>query len=236
MKSVLSSRAVLSAVLASFASVAAAAPVNGSSTGLSAPAVTVTFDEHVFEPDTLVTTQYADVGVTFVADGGSTAMFYDPADSDGPYGSVGGHYIGNYHSDGDPEVSSLAIIFSTAQTRAAFGVVSNFSDFSFQAFLGNTLVDSFIANVSDGYFGFSGSQSFDRIVLTTPAFSVNNAFAADAVAPTSDFYLLDNIQFGGSPDVTTAAVPEPGVLALLGLGAAASLAMRRRRSGSARPV
>lgn len=53
------------AALAMLSQIANATPISNSASGLTSPAVTITFDEHVLPVGSSVTNQYSDLGVTF---------------------------------------------------------------------------------------------------------------------------------------------------------------------------
>ena len=183
---------------------ASAAAISGSLTGLASPAVTITFDEHVLNTNDLVTNQYADVGLTF-----SPYLKYSPQTG---FPNISGHDVGNFSPGPDPLQFSLN--FLTNQTQVAFAMVSNNSPWSFEALLGNSVVESFNASVgvtANDFYGFTGI-TFDQIRITTQG----------------DFMLIDNIQLGAG----TTDIPEPASLALLG-AALAGFGMTRRRGKAA---
>jgi hypothetical protein len=187
------------------ASFAAAAPIIDSPTGLSNPAVTITFDEVVLAPGTALTTQYAALGVTF------SGLFYNTLPL--PFGDIVVPMAENF----DPVTNPFSIFFNTPQTSAALAFVSNNAMTKFAAYLNGTLVDNFTAftNTFDLniYYGFAGGSPFDELRI--------GVFNDDGFAG------LDNIQFGTA---APPAVPEPATLSLIGLGLAGLLARRHRAS------
>jgi hypothetical protein len=186
-----------------FALVAAAAhatPITGSATGLSSPIATLTFSEVALASDTPLTTQFAAFGETFAG------VFYDPQPGIFPTVSAG-----NFDGTGTID-SPFSVFFTSPVTAAALQFVSNPGTSTFTARLGGTTVESFSAATSVAtpfpFYGFQGI-TFDEILIN--AGGSNNAA------------LIDNIQTGSS-----AAVPEPTTLLLLGSGAFVAWRHRRR--------
>ena len=125
--------------------------------GLSGPHSTITFDEHIFPFLTPVTTEYADLGVTFSPYG----LYFDAAN--------GGGRIGNFVPGGlGAQRFPIGINFTSPQTEAAFVFASGDATTTFQAFLGGNLVESF--NVATGnpsipvFYGFR-DITFDAISI-----------------------------------------------------------------------
>lgn len=174
--------------------------------GLSAPGVTVVFDEpgFTFPADTLINSQYATFGVTF------SGLRYDSGPS--PLPGISGPHLRNYYNlPGSGEVAGLvnpfSIYFSAPQSAAAFGLATNPSTTTFRALLSGTEVEAFSTSTSfddssRAFFGFSGIL-FDEIQVDV----------------STDFALIDNVQFE--------AVPEPGTLLLVGGGLLGLIARRR---------
>jgi len=181
---------------------ALAAPITNSF-GLTAPASTLTFDEIVFAQGTTITNQYAAYGSEFSPPVG---MRYD---TQGPasFPGISGHYIGNF----SPAINPFSIHFVSAVTGAAFGMATNPGTTTFTALLGGSIMESFSApttynNSGSGFYGFTGI-TFDEIRINV----------------SSSLALIDNIQTGS-------AVPEPAILALLGIGLAGIGFGRRQRN------
>lgn len=183
--------------------------------GLSGPHSTITFDEHIFPFLTPVTTEYADLGVTFSPYG----LYFDAAN--------GGGRIGNFVPGGlGAQRFPIGINFTSPQTEAAFVFASEDATTTFQAFLGGNLVESF--NVATGnpsipvFYGFR-DITFDAISITTPG-------CGSAVCP----QLVDNIQLPTAP--VSSSVPEPssilGIIAFGTLGAGAILTRKIKPSKS----
>ena len=171
--------------------------------GLSGPHSTITFDEHIFPFLTPVTTEYADLGVTFSPYG----LYFDAAN--------GGGSIGNFVPYGSGAARfPIGINFTKPQTEAAFSFKSGDGTTTFQAFLGGNLVESFNAVTTNpanpAFYGFR-DITFDAISITTPG-------CGAAICPE----IVDNIQL----PTASSSIPEPssilGILAFgtLGIGAA----------------
>ena len=181
--------------------------ISGSTTGLAGATSTITFDEIVLPTGTLVTNQYAGLGLTI-----NPGLYYSPQTG---FGNVQGNDLGNFNFV-DPNVfTPQTFSFGSTLNGAAFAVASNNSNYLFEALLGGLVVDSFTANVgtsSADFYGFSGI-SLDAIRVTDL---------------TADFYLIDNVQQGAT--VSNGAVPEPATWAMMLLGfGMAGFGLRNRR-------
>jgi|SRR5579859_5464161 len=168
-----------------------------SSTGLASPTQTLTFDEVILPMNTVVTTQYSGLGVSF-----SPNVYYSPQTN---FGNVQGNDIGNFTFTGNGPIDPVTFSFGSALNGAAFSFDADATPYLFQALLGGSVVDSFTATVGAGttsdYYGFS-NESFDSIMITRTA------------AGGGPFWVADNLQFGSG----AAATPEPGTMLLLGVG------------------
>jgi hypothetical protein len=175
--------------------------INDAATGLASPASTINFTSPALAADTVVTNQFA--GVTF-----SPNVFFSPQSGFG----ITPNTLGNFTFPTQPAfVNPVTLTFSTALTGAAFQMAADVTPYSFTALLGGTTVDSGSATVTGvaGFFGFTG-DTFDQLVIT------------ETGAGGGPYWLIGNLELGAS------AVPEPGTLALFGLGLTALGLLRRR--------
>lgn len=189
-------------VILSFSWVNANAIPIFNSTGLTSPATTITFDEHLLPTNSIVTTEYSDLGVTF-----SPNLYYSAQTG---FPNITGNTITNFSFNSDSLVPDFSINFLVDQTESAFAMVSNGTTWDFSAYLDNVLVESFsqIVNTSiPNFYGFS-EITFDEIRVFS---SVNDAM------------IIDNLQMG-----TAASVPEPSLLALFGIGLVGVFFSRRK--------
>ena len=164
------------------------------STGISNPAETITFSEHVLPNDTSVTNQYSDLGITFDPNN----VWYNPAPSDPHTSGINPPDIGNFfpnHSASNP----FFIKFNLDQTAAAFAVgINPGGTGDFFALLDGVQVASGsapvgpVGTVTNDYYGFSGI-AFDTIEV----FFTNTQSQAG---------VIDNVQL-------SVAVPEPATVA-----------------------
>jgi hypothetical protein len=167
-----------------------------SSVGLPS-AQTITFAEHGFPAGTPVTTQYADLGVTF-----SPNLYYSPLATAGiPH--IDDTNLGNFAGFGNPAVNPFIIHFNQPQTAADFAMATVDPGAStFTALLGGVPVETATAFTSldtrQNFYGFTGI-TFDAIEVTA--------------AGSSGVMGLDNLQ-----TAPAAAAPAPPGLVLVGLG------------------
>lgn len=192
--------------LALAASAAQAVPIISSSTGLAAPATTITFDEVALAQNTPLTNQFAAFGVTF----SPGVTWYSPQTG---FGHVQGNDGGNFTFNGDSSFAPLRMSFGNLQTGVAFAMAANGQQYLFEALLANAVVESFQTAVnvsSNDYYGFQGI-AFDGIRLS----NLQN-----------NFYVFDNIQLSAGG----AGVPEPETwsLMIVGFGMAGAMVRRRR--------
>lgn len=159
-------------------------------TGLPSPTNTITFDEFVFPQNTVVDTQYSSLGVTF-----TSGLQYD-AQGSASFPGINGHYLGNFSATNNP----FSIFFTENQTSVAFGFATNPTNTTFSALINGSVIESFtIATTFDSINAYHG---FTDILFDEISVNVSNISS-----------LIDNIQLG-----TTAPVPEPTTMLLLGTG------------------
>jgi len=192
---------------------ASAAVINGEASGLANPDGFINFSEVDVGPGTIVTDQFAELGVSFDAGvslvGQGTARPNFSGDFALNFGNVGGSFV-----IFDP----LQIIFSQTVSAASFATTNNNGNNTvFTAFLGDTSVASFNTDVArptgpgneNNIYGFE-NLTFDRIEYDIT--SGNRTFG------------LDSISFN------VAAVPLPAGLPLMLLGLGAFAALRRKKA------
>lgn len=187
------------AALMLFALSASAGQITGGATGLTGSYSTVTFDELGNLQGQTITNQFASYGVTL------NPGFYWDNSTRGQTGSTG-FSGGDVVTNGAP--GPYDIIFNGPVNQAAFAAVDQNGNYTIQAYLGGTLVDSFNVtipfNPGIGYIGFSDEQ-FDRIHI------VNLSGTGLAV---------DNVEY---------TAPEPATFVLFGTGLAGIASMFRRK-------
>jgi hypothetical protein len=202
---------------------ALATPINGTPTGLVDPVLTITFDEHVLVPDvTLVTNQYADLGVIFSPD-----LIYTPETTEScacpGFPNISGNDLGNWTNAPTINfVNPFSIHFLVPRTAAAFAFAADETSYTFTALLGGTSVESFNATVEltslSDFYGFTGI-TFDEI-------QVNGHPTTNLNALGGPYNLLDHLQVGPAAPTT---VPESSTVTLTALGLASLVSRYRRR-------
>ncbi|MBN9420589.1 hypothetical protein ABS71_17280 [bacterium SCN 62-11] len=208
------------------ASVASATPITNSATGIASPTQVVTFEElGPLTPGTIITNQFSAFGLTFsglspayansvIAPGGAGVFDASTAFDD--------NFLTNFdgaNNQNAPGPSNLTISFASTVQAASFGFLTNGSDTTIAAYLGGSLVESFVAgsNFTPGttdFFGFSGIL-FDSIQISNsnPTGNQRN-FALDTLA----------FSVAGAPELNRA-----GSLTALALLATLLLSAARRR-------
>jgi hypothetical protein len=188
---------LMAALVLHWFAIPAGAILINNATGIASPQATITFSEFGVPADTVITTQYAGLGVTFSPNLYQNPQFFPDFNIDPSPDSLSNfQFIG-----GGPIVVPFSIFFSAVQTDAAFAMITNQNSTLFQSLLGGVVVDSGVLSTGNGsptnFYGFTG-VSFDEIRV--------------AVGGDGNM-ILDNLQLG-----STGTVPEPASLLLLGFG------------------
>lgn len=186
------------------ASSEAFASIVQSTTGLSSPQTTITFDEFSIATNTVITNQYQSLGATFAPN-----LVQTPQSSSG-FPNLAGGNLGNF----SPVVDPFYISFTGVQMDVAFVMVTNPGTSTFTTLLNNVVVEaaSFSTDFtsSNNWYVFNGT--FDQIRVD--------------VGGSNSAMLMDNLQLSNR-------VPAPATLALLGLGVAGIGYQRRKRETTA---
>ncbi|MCU1263675.1 MAG: sorting protein [Bryobacterales bacterium] len=191
--------------------------VSQSLTGISSPATTITFDgvnnAALFGTNAVITTEFA--GVMF-----SPNLYYDGNSGGGncAFPNENANCVTNFTSNAGVGtafniIPTFSIFFSVPQTAAAFAMITNGDTDVFTAFNNGVQVDTFTiatafpSGSNGAYYGFQ-NLTFDQIQVTTTG---------------SNLAVIDNIQLSAT------ATPEPGTIALFGLGMSGLVVLVRRR-------
>ena len=206
---------VLLVCLAATCGTATATDIISSNTGLASPASTITFSEIVLPDGTLLTNQYAGLGVTFAG-----GFYYNgcPTCVTAPPDGVKPDITDFPNSDTSLGSTLTTISLSNPVNGIAFNFASEFIQYTFTAFLGASQVGQFTVNVNttaiNGVSGW-GWYGFDD--LTLDSLQISTTVSGGPI----NGYVIDNLETG------TAATPTPEPSTLL-LSAGPLLFMVRR--------
>ena len=191
--------AIAATVLLTLTSIAQAASIQNSATGLTGDFATETFSADA-ENHAAAGNKFSDL--TFGAGN------YITSDYSGRFPNIHGQVISNFTPPSYHSAAETSFTFALPVSGAAFNFVTDSRSSTFTAFLGDTQVETFsaVTNYDGNFYGFE-NISFDSIRINTQS--------------TRPAYILDNLQ--------TQAVPEPETYALMlaGLGALGFVARRR---------
>jgi hypothetical protein len=206
-------RAAALLLAASLVPALSADELDNSPTGLTSPAVTLTFSEVRVNQGDSLTGQFEDYGVTF------QSLFFIKGFPD--IGAETGPKAVNIDINADDPVAlnPYSIFFDTPQTDVAFALVTNAGDdTTITALLDGKPVDSFTSatDSTGNFFGFTNSSPFDQIQLVT----ANNIFGDG---------FIDTIELGVAESEDEPVVPEPGTWMMAVLGVAGVAVGRRFR-------
>lgn len=196
-------------------SAARAVPIQmATQTGLASAEVSITFDEIILPSSTVLSDEYAGLGVTF-----SPGLLYNPGTANMSDSILGldGRRLANFY----PVTSIFSIYFVDPVEEAVVGILAP-DITTFTAFHKGIEVETFQNSrlpQAQGFYGFTGI-TFDEIRVDAHS-RVDEGRA-----------LLDNIQF-----TTARPIPEPSGVMLFALGFALLSVVRgwrlRNRSGRA---
>jgi hypothetical protein len=173
--------------------------------GLSSPHQTITFSEFAFDTGTAIANQFASLQVTF-----TPSLYYNVQPLYFPTASLANF---DFVNTSNP----ASILFGQNMAAAAFAMQTNPGTSAFDAYLDGAFVESFSSPTTlsllpdlshaNHFFGFT-DIIFNEIRITSG----------------TEFFQIDNLQF------ELARAPEPGTLALFGLGLAGLVLSRRRKA------
>ena len=200
------------------APVAGGQAINRATSGLAAPAQTITFETQA--NGTSANTQYSGGGVTF-----GPNQFYT---ADGYFSNSGGGQtlLTNYPQAQCNCTSPTDIFFSSPVQGAAFQYITFPGVSTFTALLNGYVVSVFsgttdLAGMSTAeWYGFDNTIEFDQINIQSGGPNVNSGTSDNAFA-------LDNLQVG------VVATPEPASMALVATGLIGIFGLARRRRNRA---
>ncbi|PRC93206.1 PEP-CTERM sorting domain-containing protein [Solimicrobium silvestre] len=194
------------------------------STAYATPTVSVGIGSFSSGPDitfetlsnsTPITNQYSGLGVTFSnfwADTSYGTTFFSDA------GNVGAD---NFAGPGGCCTSSATINFTTDYSMVGFEIVSN----------GNTTINVLSANNEMDTFNFNARPNSNSGIFVGLENLSGISEISFGPSAENDAFLIDNIRLeGAAPQPGT--VPEPGILALLGIGLIGFYFARRKKQAA----
>ena len=209
--------------------------------GLVNPETLITFDEIVLPPGSVLTDQYASLGVQFEPN-----LFYNPDPNvlNPPDPSIpGNNAIGNFVIEANspapsPTISPFTIDLTETQSDVAFAAATAFpGEIELTALLGGVEVESFSASTPgsiDPTTGNLGSPAFNFYGFSDIQLDAIEVAVQGAPNPVTgasfDGVQIDNIQLGVS-DGTSNTIPESSsIVSLLAIATVAVATLSKSRS------
>lgn len=183
-----------------FGSTANAAVITNGSSGIAASTYTIDFSGQA--EDANITSAYAAQGITFNGLNATNVYSNRFVPTTAPAAI-------NFGSNG---TNPFGFTFAAAVTDVSFYLVTDGAGTTITSYLSGVEIESFTVG---GYNGADSFQGFTNTLIDSVILSVSGDNAA----------LIDNVSVSNGNNV-----PEPGSVALIGLGLAAAAVMRRRKA------